>query len=256
LLVCLSVSHTQGFADDKTDDSDCTEWFKSTGIDSNSPSCEMDCSMTDADMSNFACVAQCDSLCKPKPDCRHPKPGGCDFYRSCVEDKFQCGPDGYALGYGEKYCQRFRALEAEDLSSKGLAWRDYTLNCLEQGLADLLFSSSNVNTCSDLKTFAFKSHVACYTSKDHSVCDLSVSDWAEIISTVDFKDALSDEGRTQVRDVIRLCKSMIVGEREQILGVLNSPFEISETSDGNSHDKAIRRLRELDEKLNFINSLR
>lgn len=31
----------------------------------------------------------------------------CDFYSECMEANSHCGPTGYALGYGNKYCRRF-----------------------------------------------------------------------------------------------------------------------------------------------------
>ena len=30
--------------------------------------------------------------------------GNCDFYTQCVEQKFQCGTNGYPLAYGNRYC--------------------------------------------------------------------------------------------------------------------------------------------------------
>ena len=42
-------------------------------------------------------IAGCDSLAEQ---------GNCDFYR-CEEAVFPCGNDGYALGYGYRYCHRF-----------------------------------------------------------------------------------------------------------------------------------------------------
>ena len=33
--------------------------------------------------------------------------GNCDFYTQCVEQRFQCGTNGYPLAYGDKYCHRF-----------------------------------------------------------------------------------------------------------------------------------------------------
>ena len=33
--------------------------------------------------------------------------GNCAFYSDCVEKRVPCGPNGYALGYGKKYCVRF-----------------------------------------------------------------------------------------------------------------------------------------------------
>ena len=32
---------------------------------------------------------------------------GCEFYPQCLEATSPCGPRGYALGYGYKYCRRF-----------------------------------------------------------------------------------------------------------------------------------------------------
>ena len=34
--------------------------------------------------------------------------GNCDFYTQCVEQRFQCGLNGYPLGYGDLYCHRFQ----------------------------------------------------------------------------------------------------------------------------------------------------
>ena len=36
--------------------------------------------------------------------------GDCNFYIDCVESVVQCRDDGYALGYGFKYCTRFAEL--------------------------------------------------------------------------------------------------------------------------------------------------
>ena len=33
--------------------------------------------------------------------------GICSFYPQCVESRFPCGSNGYALGYGNKYCNIF-----------------------------------------------------------------------------------------------------------------------------------------------------
>lgn len=32
---------------------------------------------------------------------------GCNFYTDCLEVASPCGPDGYALAYGNRYCLRF-----------------------------------------------------------------------------------------------------------------------------------------------------
>jgi len=32
--------------------------------------------------------------------------GNCEFY-NCVDNAFPCGDDGYAVGYGHRYCNKF-----------------------------------------------------------------------------------------------------------------------------------------------------
>ena len=34
--------------------------------------------------------------------------GNCDFYTQCVEERFQCGTNGYPLACGDRYCHRFK----------------------------------------------------------------------------------------------------------------------------------------------------
>ncbi len=46
---------------------------------------------------------------------RHLEAGNCDFYRGCLEALFPCGAKGYALAFGEKYCQRFNNYSNEQL---------------------------------------------------------------------------------------------------------------------------------------------
>ena len=33
--------------------------------------------------------------------------GNCDFYTQCIEQKLECGPNGYPLAYGNRYCNHF-----------------------------------------------------------------------------------------------------------------------------------------------------
>lgn len=49
--------------------------------------------------------------------------GICSFYPQCVESRFPCGPNGYALGYGNKYCKIFvndANCYTSDVSSRSL----------------------------------------------------------------------------------------------------------------------------------------
>lgn len=31
----------------------------------------------------------------------------CEWYLKCLEDHYHCGPKGYPVGFGYKYCSRF-----------------------------------------------------------------------------------------------------------------------------------------------------
>ena len=99
----------------------------------------------------------------------------CNWYPNCLERVHPCGPDGYALGYGFKYCTLFEAANASVLSPRGLAWRDLTLVCLQEALLPLLNRSI---TCPDILSFAYETHPICYTQS--GVCHLPASDWRAI----------------------------------------------------------------------------
>ena len=72
----------------------------------------------------------------------------CDFYTDCLEAKFQCGPDGYPIGYGYKYCDKFLE-EYDEFSADGQKWIDGTLTCLKQALEpDML--NTDPETCDEV----------------------------------------------------------------------------------------------------------
>jgi hypothetical protein len=111
------------------------------------------------------------STCKPSGDT-------CSFY-NCVESRYSCGPEGYPLGYGLKYCNGFQE-NLSSFSSKGVAWVKATRLCLQQSLV----KSNCASSCDSLKSVAFDSHASCYV--DSGVCTLSPSDWLAIEKTVGF----------------------------------------------------------------------
>ena len=88
--------------------------------------------------------------------CFAPKDLNCGFYSACLESKFQCGADGYPVGYGEKYCERFMSLNtahsvsSSELSPDGIRWRNSTLICLQRALVNTLPYNPSVNSCDEL----------------------------------------------------------------------------------------------------------
>lgn len=77
------------------------------------------CSVGDNGDSNL------DSI-EDEPKCRNTLLGQCNWYKTCLEDSVNCGDQGYAIGYGFKYCSAFSDLSGSD---KLMKWRDETMLC-------------------------------------------------------------------------------------------------------------------------------
>ncbi|MBS2018596.1 MAG: hypothetical protein JST00_37365 [Deltaproteobacteria bacterium] len=136
--------------------------------------------------------------------CAAPKVGDCSFYAACIERTVPCGAEGYAIGYGTKYCERFRL--NDDLSAEGLRWRDEVMVCLQRRLGRFLASPLRERaTCEDIIEGAFDDHPQCYTEPGASVCDLPPSDWISIVATIDAQDLLSRRGRKQIGETAKIC---------------------------------------------------
>ncbi len=103
------------------------------------------------------------------------QPNNCDFYEKCLEAKNQCGNEGYAIGYGQKYCRAFNSL---DLSPQGEKWITATMACLQENLIPY---AEDKTDCKVIKDSAFQSHVNCYVNS--GFCDLSNQDKLKIMKT-------------------------------------------------------------------------
>ncbi len=144
--------------------------------------------------------------------------GSCEYY-SCVEaQRISCGETGYALGYGQVYCEKFTAmsfapsrtkLEATLFPADGGEWRDEVRSCLQEKLEEY-FAQEEQPTCSSLRTFAFASHPYCYT-KGPSFCELSPENVVRIGLTIKL-DLLTGESVRQIRDTAAICDGQL-GER-------------------------------------------
>ena len=124
-------------------------------------------------------------------------PNSCQFYANCLEAKNQCGKDGYALGYGKKYCISFNSLE---LSQQGEDWITATMACLQGALVDF---ANNTSSCESIKQTAFESHVKCYVN--NGFCDLSLEDQVTISETVIWDALTSVEGINQSASTLTEC---------------------------------------------------
>jgi len=116
--------------------------------------------------------------------CKDPKPDTCNFYADCLEKQTNCGPDGYPIGYGKKYCEKFAAAR-QKMTAASQAWLSKTMLCLQRKLVPYA-TGDQKTTCASLRTIAYDSHPSCYVSG--GVCLLSPSEWKVIIETVGLKE--------------------------------------------------------------------
>lgn len=114
--------------------------------------------------------------------CSSPVPQTCDYYTKCVEPAVNCGPKGYPLGYGLKYCQAFTA-KKDKFTPAGQEWLFNVMECLQKDLVPVA-QGSEVFTCPKLKAFAIAGHAKCYTERGHSICSLPPKDWFKIIGII------------------------------------------------------------------------
>lgn len=126
-----------------------------------------------------------------------------DFY--LCADQFAelgtgCGDDGYLVGYGARYAERFYTETRPWMTSHGKAWIDEVLVCLQHELRD---SIDETTSCEDIRTIAFDTHPVCYL--EHGLCELPVWDVAKVLWTVDLADWLSADAARQVASVAAGC---------------------------------------------------
>jgi hypothetical protein len=129
-------------------------------------------------------VSSFPSALSRRDECSNPVRDTCSFYADCVESRYDCGPTGYPLNYGQPYCQKFTAAKSQ-LSEQGKQWVSDTMLCLQTSLVpEALGEPSAVKTCQALHDKAFASHVGCYVQS--GLCQLPPTDWWVIVTTVGF----------------------------------------------------------------------
>lgn len=139
------------------------------------------------------------------PLCYTPEPENCYWYAGCLEDKFHCGPTGYPVAYGNKYCRRFQDKICPNLSSDGKKWCLSTRQCLIESSISLLTSNSSLPTCSQLEDIEFGIHPHCYTSGNPSFCQLGITDIMNIVKFFDAADLFSRRTLQQFLVVLKNC---------------------------------------------------
>jgi hypothetical protein len=127
------------------------------------------------------------NLTGPPGSCSAPAPNSCTFYSACLEARFHCGPSGYPLGYGLRYCDAFAAVRGR-FSAAGQAWIGTVMLCLQDALVPYETGAEPVDGCAALKEAAFATHPVCYVRS--GVCTLPVADWEVLVHTIGLEQLL------------------------------------------------------------------
>lgn len=131
----------------------------------------------------------------------------CEVYTRCFAKFCQCAgdPNEYFERYGLTYCKSF--LAAANFSPEGMAWRDKTLVCLQEAIVPRLNLTDPPSACNcgEMRSYAFATHVMCYTHSSASICALPTSDVLEVARIIKTKDALTSEGLKQTAGIAKIC---------------------------------------------------
>lgn len=131
-----------------------------------------------------------------------PQYNNCVFYRDCLEVKLPCGPKGYALGYGFKYCNAFMK-RYSSFSDIGKEWVTATCFCLQNVLLPVV-NGDGTQTCASIKDFAISSHGGCYTNTKPSICDIPLTDLPTLFVII-VKELVNPESWRTIMDVASKC---------------------------------------------------
>lgn len=190
------------------------------------------CSLADADAHADACtggIAQtaahlsaetksgtCTASAELYPtitSCATPITRHCGFYSACLERALPCGEQGYALGFGERYCTAFRS---SSLSEKGTAWATGVMGCLQKKLVARVaqagaFSdrAASAPVCAAVLDEAFASHPACYTEPAHSICFLPPSDLRKVFGVIGAQEVFTKRTSTQIAQTVGICLGQV-----------------------------------------------
>ena len=98
----------------------------------------------------------------------------CEYYL-CHEMQEPCGPKGYTLNFGYRYCLKY--LNEDLYTNPGKSWLSQVRGCLQKSLSD----QHPYPSCQDLKKEAINSHFDCYINA--GFCDLPRNDQRRILRT-------------------------------------------------------------------------
>ncbi|EQC39468.1 hypothetical protein SDRG_02912 [Saprolegnia diclina VS20] len=158
------------------------------------------------------------------PACTEPAPQSCAFYNACLEVAHPCGAQGYALGFGEFYCNKFAAYK-DKFTANGQQWMYNTMTCLQKKLGVAL--KDPTMTCDAIKTFAFDSHPECYTNNGGpSVCELSpLKDWTTVLRVVGLKTLFKLDTIKNGASTGLVCMHQLLSWAKKLPSTTDDPME-------------------------------
>jgi hypothetical protein len=151
----------------------------------------------------------------------------CTFYQTCLEDEYSCGPDGYPMGYGYKYCEKFLEY-LNEFSDSGKLWIQKTLVCLKQTLLPL--AGDPATTCQEIHDTAFDSHPKCYAL--NGFCELFfdpvhiLENVKGLLQVYEIKDLSQPISIKQMVETAGLCGESVVQKfSDAIMRILEGEVE-------------------------------
>ena len=130
--------------------------------------------------------------------------GTCDFYPKCMEENNHCGPTGYPMGYGNKYCSKFTKF-MDVFPPQGKEWIRKTLICLKTALLPIVKGS----TCKVIFDTAFDSHPRCYIESGFCDMFLDVQQLPDLmkalVNVYEIKDFASALSMKQIFVTAQMC---------------------------------------------------
>lgn len=128
--------------------------------------------------------------------------GECDFY-TCFENRRNCGTNGYMLGYGGKYCNKF-GQHFNKFNEAGRNWIVCARKCLTKALIGSYQTSAPAGyRCDNITDYAFHTHVDCYVNC--GFCHIWSTNKLALLSVYDLSDFLARRAITQVLEVAKKC---------------------------------------------------
>ncbi|CAI9729186.1 XP_029640870.1uncharacterized protein LOC115215717 [Octopus vulgaris] len=93
--------------------------------------------------------------------------GDCTYY-TCINDRYPCGSEGFAIRFGLYYCMRMRN-KINSLNAAGRVWANSTLRCQSEALNPLYQSSSQ--SCKSISDAGFDAMHRCFI--ENNFCDIN-----------------------------------------------------------------------------------